>query len=106
MLSYVVPKSIYPEGYHCTPDLPLPFVSIGNQKKHIGFYHMGIYAMPELMQWFTNEYPKHSKYKLDMGKSCIRLKRMDDIPYDLLSELCRKVSPTEWIATYEDAIKR
>ena len=62
--------------------------------------------MPELMQWFINEYPKHSKYKLDMGKSCIRLKRMDDIPYDLLAELCRKVSPTEWIATYENAIKR
>ena len=106
MLSYVIPKSIYPEGYHCAPDLPLPFLSIGNQKKHIGFYHMGIYAMPELMQWFTSEYPKHSKYKLDMGKSCIRLKRMDDIPHELFAELCRKVSSKEWIATYENAIKR
>ena len=106
MLSYVIPKSIYPEGYHCAPDLPLPFLSIGNQKKHIGFYHMGIYAMPELMQWFTSEYPKHSKYKLDMGKSCIRLKRMDDIPHELFAELCRKVSSKEWIVTYENAIKR
>lgn len=67
---------------------------------------MGIYAMPELMHWFTSEYPKHAKYKLDMGKSCIRLKRMDDIPFDLLAELCSKVSPKEWIATYEAAIKR
>ena len=106
MLSYIVPKSIYPEGYHCAPDLPLPFLSIGNQKNHIGFYHMGIYVMPKLMQWFTNEYPKHAKYKLDMGKSCIRLKRMDDIPYDLLAELCRKVTSKEWITAYEDAIKR
>ncbi|HAB89721.1 MAG TPA: hypothetical protein DCF84_04230 [Bacteroidetes bacterium] len=106
MLSYVIPKSIYPEGYHCAPELPLPFLSIGNQKKHIGFYHMGIYAIPQLMQWFTSEYPKHSKFKLDMGKSCIRLKRMDDIPYELFAELCTKVSSKEWIATYENAIKR
>ena len=106
MLSYAVPKSIYPEGYHCTSDLPLPFLSIGNQKKHIGLYHMGIYAMPALVQWFTNEYPKHAKYKLDMGKSCIRLKRMNDIPYDLLAELCRKVTCKKWIAAYEYAIQR
>ena len=106
MLSYVVPKSIYPEGYHCTPDIPLPFLSIGNQKNHIGFYHMGIYAMPELMQWFTSEYLKYAKYKLDIGKSCIRLKRMDDIPYKLFAELCKKISPKEWITAYEAAIKR
>ena len=93
MLSYVVPKSIYPEGYHCTPDLPLPFVSIGNQKKHIGFYHMGIYAMPKLMQWFTNEYPKHAKYKLDMGKSCIRLKRMETFPMNYLLSSAERLVP-------------
>jgi len=106
MIGYVVPHSIYPGGYHCTPEMPLPFMSLASQKNHIGFYHMGIYAEPELMEWFTSEYPKHSSRKLDMGKSCIRLKNMKDIPYALLGELARKMSVDEWIARYEKNIKR
>lgn len=106
MPGYVVPHEIYPEGYHCNPKEPLPFVSIANQKKFIGFYHMGMYADQELSNWFSEEYKKRAKYKLDMGKSCVRLKRMDDIPFDLIGELMQKITVKDWITTYESTIKK
>ena len=106
MIGYVVPKSIYPPGYHVTPDLPLPFANIANQKNFIGFYHMGVYANPEIYNWFTDEYKKRCKYKLDMGKSCVRLKKLDDIPYDLIGELMEKISVADWIKTYEENLKK
>lgn len=105
MLGYAVPHSIYPAGYHCNPGQPLPFVSIASQKNFIAFYHMGVYAMPELLKWFVSEYPKHSTRKLDMGKSCIRFKNPEDIPYKLIGELMKKVSVKEWIEVYEKNIK-
>ena len=83
MPSYVVPHSIYPQGYHCDPKQALPFLSIAAQKNFIGFYHMGIYTDQNLLNWFQQEYQKQVPTKLDMGKSCIRLKKMDQIPYDL-----------------------
>lgn len=101
MLGYVVPHKLYPAGYHCKPEEPLPFASIASQKGSINFYHMGIYANPTLLNWFVSEYPKHCKQKLDMGKSCIRFKKMDDIPYKLIGELMKKMSVKEWIETYE-----
>ena len=106
MLGYVVPHDIYPAGYHCNPKLPLPFANIASQKNFIAFYHMGIYANPDLLKWFTQEYPKHSKAKLDMGKSCIRFKKPEQIPYKLIGELVKKVSVKDWIAAYEKAFKR
>lgn len=106
MIGYVVPHNIYPDGYHCDPHLPLPFVNIASQKHFIGLYHMGIYASPELHNWFVKEYPKHNKYKLDMGKSCIRFKKMDQIPYDLVGELMQKMTVNEWIAIYEKTRKK
>lgn len=106
MIGYVVPKSIYPDGYHCDPKLPLPFMSMASQKNFVAFYHMGLYAKQELHDWFVDEYPNHAKYKLDMGKSCIRFKRMDDIPFDLIGELVRKMSAQEWIDIYETNLKR
>ena len=106
MIGYVVPHSIYPGGYHCEPKLPLPFVNIASQKNFIALYHMGIYAKPELLKWFVSEYPKHSKQKLDMGKSCIRFKKMDQIPFDLIAELVQKMSIDEWITCYESAFKK
>ncbi len=105
MLGYVVPHSIYPDGYHCTPKLPLPFISIGSQKNFIALHHMGIYLSPELLEWFTTEYPKHSSQKLDMGKGCIRFKKMDQIPFDLIAELAGKMSVKDWIECYESQIK-
>lgn len=105
MIGYVVPHSIYPDGYHCDPKLPLPFMNVASQKNFIAVYHMGIYADKELMDWFVGEYPKHCSRKLDMGKSCIRFKKIEEIPYDLIGELSSKVSPKEWIETYESNIK-
>jgi hypothetical protein len=101
-LGYVVPHTIYPSGYHCKPSEPLPFVGIASQKHSINFYHMGIYADPELLKWFVTEYPKHSNQKLDMGKSCVRFKKLDEIPYKLIAELMKKISVEKWIQMYED----
>jgi hypothetical protein len=106
MVGYVIPHSKYPAGYHCDPKLPLGFVSIASQKNFIALYHMGIYSMPDLLKWFTDEFPKHSKAKLDMGKSCIRFKKPEQIPYKLIGELMKKVTPDEWIARYEMILKR
>ena len=101
MIGYVVPLSIYQKGYHCSSETPLPFINVASQKSHIAIYHMGIYAQPELLNWFTNEYTKLSKKKLDMGKSCIRFKKVNEIPYDLIKDLVTKMSVTEWIHLYE-----
>jgi hypothetical protein len=92
MIGYVVPHSIYPGGYHCSPELPLPSASIASQKSNIAFYHMGLYSYPELLDWFKKEYPKHTTAKLDMDKSCIRLKKPEQIPFELIGELMKKVS--------------
>jgi uncharacterized protein YdhG (YjbR/CyaY superfamily) len=106
MIGYVIPHSIYPDGYHCTPKLPLPFANIASQKNFIAFYHMGIYANPEILEWFLAEFPKHSSTKLDMGKSCVRFKKMDQIPHELLGELMSKISVNDWIETYETNYKK
>ena len=105
MLGYYVPHSKYPDGYHCDPKLPLPFMNLAAQKNSINLYHSGIYAKQELYDWFVSEYPKYSKRKLDMGKSCIRFKKTDDIPYDLIGELCTKFTVDDWISLYEKNIK-
>ncbi len=105
MIGYVVPHSIYPAGYHCSPELPLPFMSIASQKNFIAIYHMGVYGMPELYDWFVAEHAKHSTKKLDMGKSCIRYKKPEDIPVELIAELCTKITVPEWIAFYEQTYK-
>lgn len=101
MLGYVVPHAIYPAGYHCTPKLPLPFINLASQKNFIAVYHMGIYGDKNLSDWFVAEFPKHSKTKIEMGKSCIRFKKMDDIPYDFIGELATKLAVQDWIADYE-----
>ena len=101
MIGYVVPHSIYPNGYHCNPKLPLPFLNIAAQKNFIALYHMGIYANPDLLNWFTSEFPKHSKLKLNMGKGCIRFKYGGQIPYDLIGELVRRIEVSKWINLYE-----
>ncbi len=106
MIGYVVPHSIYPDGYHCDPKLPLPFISLASQKNFVALYHMGIYADNNLLEWFTTEYPKHATAKLDMGKSCIRFKKMNDIPYQLIGELAGKMSSKNWIKIYETNFKK
>lgn len=105
-LGYVVPHSIYPAGYHCKPVEPLPFAGLASQKNSINFYHMGIYSDPKLLDWFVKEYPKHSKQKLDMGKSCIRFKKFEEIPYKLIGELMKKMSVKDWVKIYETNLKK
>jgi len=106
MIGYVVPLKTFPGGYHCDTSLPLPFINIAAQKNFIVLYHMGIYADQELLNWFTNEYPKHAKTKLDMGKSCIRFKKLNDIPFDLIGELISKMSMEQWIKLYSEKLKK
>lgn len=106
MIGYVIPHSIYPSGYHVDPKLPIPFISIASQKSNIALYHMGLYIFPEISTWFKDEYPKHVKTKVDMAKSCIRFKKIDEIPYELIAELCRKISMEDYLKKYEESIKK
>jgi uncharacterized protein YdhG (YjbR/CyaY superfamily) len=106
MIGYVVPHSLYPAGYHCDPKLPLPFINLASQKNSINLYHSGIYVQDELLEWFQEEYPKHVKTKLDMGKSCIRFKKIGNIPYKLIGELVGKMSVQDWVGLYEEKVKR
>ena len=105
-LGYVVPHSLYPAGYHCKPAEPLPFAGIASQKHSINFYHMGLYTDPDLLDWFVSEYPKHSNQKLDMGKSCVRFKKIDQIPYELIGNLMQKITVPNWIEIYESRLKK
>jgi hypothetical protein len=106
MISFVVPHSIYPDGYHCNPKEPLPFISMASKKNFIALYHMGLYANEDMLNWFKEEYPKHSKTKLDIGKSCIRFKNPKSIPFELIGELCSKMTINEWIEIYEAELKK
>ena len=106
MIGYVVPHSIYPAGYHTSPDEPLPFMNIASQKNHLAVYHMGIYSSKKILDWFFDEYLKVAGKKPDMGKSCIRFKDKDDIPYELIGRLAEKMSVKEWIGIYEKNIKK
>ena len=106
MPGWVVPFSKFPDGYHCDPRLPLPFLNIASQKNFIALYHMGIYADKKLMNWFVKEYPKHSDLKLDMGKSCIRFKNIEMISFELIGTMVSKMTPDDWIGIYEKSIRR
>jgi hypothetical protein len=105
MIGYVVPHKLFPAGYHCDPNLPLGLANIAVQKNFIALYHMGLYGDSELNKWFVNEYPKHCKTKLDMGKACIRFKKMDDIPYKLIGELMKKLTVKKWIDIYQENLR-
>lgn len=106
MPGWVVPHSIFPAGYHCDPKLPLGFLNIASQKNFIAIYHMGIYSSPALLSWFVTEFPNYSKAKLDMGKSCIRFKKPEEIPFKLLGELMKNMTVKEWINIYETILDR
>ena len=106
MPGFVVPHSIYPDGYHCDPSLPVPFIGLASQKNFVALYHMGIYANPDLLKWFIGEYPKHCKSKLEMGKSCIRFKKPELIPYALIAELAGKMTVQDWVNIYEKNLKK
>lgn len=106
MIGYVVPHSIFPQGYHCNPTLPLPFINLAAQKNFIALYHMGLYADEKLMDWFTSEWANTSNAKLDMGKSCIRFKKPEQIPFELIGKLCAKMSVKDWIDQYTNMLSK
>lgn len=106
MIGWVVPLETYPAGYHCAANTPLPFINIASQKNFMALYHMGLYSRPELLDWFVTEYPKYSKKKLDMGKSCVRFKKIEDIPFELIAELSKKMTVQDWIGIYESQYKK
>lgn len=106
MIGYVVPHSIYPDGYHCNPSLPLPFMNLASQKNFIAIYHSGVYANKEIHDWFVTEYKKQVGKKPDMGKSCVRFKKIDAIPYELIGELSTRFTVDDWISNYEKNVKR
>jgi hypothetical protein len=104
MIGYVVPHALYKPGYHVDPAQPLIFMCLASQKNHIALYHMGLYGGAQL-EWFKKEWPKHTTKKLDMGKSCIRFKKPEDVPLDLIGELCTRMTPQQWIECYEENLK-
>ena len=106
MIGYVIPHSMYPAGYHCNPGLPVPFMNLASQKNFVAVYNMAVYGDPKLLKWFTDEYARAGVGKLDMGKSCIRFKNMDKVPYELIGELASKVSPKQWLEFYEKMITK
>ena len=102
MIGYAVPHSVFPAGYHCDPSQPLPFAGIASQKNYVSIYLMGMAWSPdsEDMQWLRAAWPASGKKKLDMGKSCIRFKKLDDIALDVIGEAIRRVPAQEFIARY------
>lgn len=110
MVSFAVPHSLYPNGYHCDPKQPLPFISFAAKKNHISLHHMGLYAQDQhgknaVLDWFVSEWPNYSSKKLDMGKGCIRFKKPEDIPFSLIGELATKITVQQWIESYERAFR-
>ncbi len=105
-IGYVVPHSLYPNGYHCDPKLPLPFIGIASQKNFVAVYHMGMYCDHKILEWFTSAYAKEVPTKLDMGKSCVRFKKPENIPFKLIGELASKMSVNDWINVYEKGLKK
>lgn len=97
MPGYDVPFSKYPKGYRCDPKVPLPFAGFASQKNHIAIYHMGMYAIPGLYEWFVNEYTHRVGKAPDLGKSCLRFRPKQSIPYDLIGELFQKITVDQWI---------
>jgi hypothetical protein len=104
MIGYYVPYKLYPAGYHCDPKQPLPFASLASQKNHMAVYLMCIYGSPKDEEWFRKEWAKTGK-KLDMGKSCVRFRKLEDLPLDVIGKAVARVPVKEYIGYYESNIK-
>lgn len=100
MIGYVVPHSVYPAGYHCDPKLPLPFMNLASQKRSVNLYNSCLYES-NLLEWWKGSWDAGAFGRLDMGKCCIRFKKLDRIPYSLIGELAGKTTASEWIEIYE-----
>jgi hypothetical protein len=97
MIGYVVPHSIYPAGYHCDPRQPLPIAGLAAQKNYFAMHLMAVYGHPETEQWFRKAYLASGK-KLDMGKACVRFKKVDDLPLEVIGQLIARVPVKAYVA--------
>jgi hypothetical protein len=104
MIIWSVPHSSFPAGYHCDPSKPLMLIGLSATKGGISLHHMGLYGSTPLLKWFESEWPKHTATKLDMGKACIRFKKPEDVPLDLIAGLASKLTPHAWVEQYETAL--
>ncbi|MCP4246534.1 MAG: DUF1801 domain-containing protein [bacterium] len=104
MIGYYVPHSVYPPGYHCDPQQPLPFAGLASQKNHMALYLMCIYTDPEQAAWFRETWAKTGK-KLDMGKSCVRFKKLDDLPLNVIGLAIKRMPVKKFIERYESVVK-
>ena len=105
MPSYFVPLSAYPVGYNCQPDQPLPFVGFASQKNHMVFYGFCIYMDEELKNRFVADWKKTGK-KLDMGKSCVRFKKLEDVPLKVIGDAVKRVPMKKYIKQYEKQLQQ
>ena len=103
MIGYYVPHSVYPPGYHCDPRQPLGFACLASQKNHMALYLMCVYGDANQRKWFEAEWKKAGK-KLDMGKSCIRFKKLDDLALGVIGETIRRVTARKYIEVCERAL--
>jgi Domain of unknown function (DU1801) len=103
MIGYVVPHSLYPAGYHCDPKLPLPYACLGSQKNHMALHLMTVYGDPATEKWFRKAWTDAGK-KLDMGKACVRIKKLEDVPLDVVGQVIARVPVKEYIARVEKMI--
>jgi len=104
MIGYFVPHSVYPAGYHCDPKQPLPYAALASQMNYISIYLMCIYGDPEHQKWFREAWAKTGK-KLNMGKSCVRIRKLDELPLDVIGQAIKRVPVKRFIEFYESAIK-
>ena len=102
-IGYVLPHSVYPNGYHCDPMQPLPFAGIASQKNHIGLYLFCVYVNPKAEKRFREDWLASGK-RLDMGKSCVRVKELDDIPLDAVGRVFKSVTAKAFIKSYEASL--
>jgi hypothetical protein len=100
MIGYVVPHSIYPPGYHCDPKQALPYAHLGSQKNYMSLYLMGVYMHEETSTWFREAWAATGK-KLDMGKSCVRFKKAEDLPLEVIGQVIARIPAERYITGME-----
>ena len=110
MMSWVIPHSVHPPGYHCNPKEPVPFAALASQKNYVSLYLMGLYVgcketeETEELAWFQNAWAASGKKKLDMGKACVRFKKLDDTPLDVIGEAIRRMPAQRYLSTYTQTL--
>jgi hypothetical protein len=104
MIGYYVPHRVFPAGYHVDPAQPLPFAALASQKNHMALYLMSVYTEGEEAEWFRHAWEKASPKKLDMGKSCVRFRKLEDVPLEVVGKAIRRVPAARHIANYKNSL--